>query len=93
VSPLEHVAAYVAAGLLRALVQPDPVDYTVAVDDCLLQRWHHCTLCGSCPDALDQVLARSGSLGLAVFYCLPCRSADTNRNAMRALLERRYGVP
>jgi hypothetical protein len=76
--------------MLRALVQPPLVDYTVAVDDCLLQRWHHCSLCGARPDVLDQVLARHDRLGTLVLLCLPCRSADPDRARLRAMLDARY---
>jgi hypothetical protein len=78
--------------MLRALVEPEPADYTVAVDDCLLQRWQHCSLCGRRPAVLDQVLARHDRLGIAVLYCLRCLATDPHRDAMRALLESRYGA-
>jgi hypothetical protein len=41
---------------------------------------------------LEQVLARCGSFGIAVVYCLACRNPDPDRQRMRDLLEQRYGA-
>jgi hypothetical protein len=41
VSPLEHVTAYVAVGMLRALVQTPPGDHTIATHHFLVGDLRH----------------------------------------------------
>ena len=59
---------------------------------CILADLHHCTCGGARPEVLDQVLARCGRVGIAVPSCLPCRSADPQRERMREKLEARYAA-
>ena len=40
-SPLEHVTAYVAVGMLRALVQTPPGDHTIATHHFLVGDLRH----------------------------------------------------
>jgi hypothetical protein len=88
--PIEHITSYLAPGMLRALVAPPPADWTVATHHLLAGDLRHCTLCGARPEVLDQILVRHQALGIAVVCCLPCRSADPERERMRAVLAARY---
>jgi hypothetical protein len=65
-----------------------PLDYTVAVDDQLVQRPTHCLLCGL---RLGE-MRHTGwwcvhGVCLLVTRCLPCRRDNAR---MQALLEARY---
>jgi hypothetical protein len=90
VTHLDRLPGYVAPGLLRPA--PPRVDWTVTTHHFLVADLTYCTLCGAHPEVLDLVLARAGAFGIAVVYCLPCRSADPDRDHMRVALERRYGA-
>jgi len=92
VSPWERLGAYVHPGLRRQASQPAPADWTVATHHFLVADVRHCTVCGARPEVLDQVLARCGRVGIAVLSCLPCRSADPQRERMREKLEARYAA-
>jgi hypothetical protein len=68
------------------------VNDTVALDHYILADLVHCSLCGAHPEVLEQVLARHGDVGIATVLCLPCRSADPDRERLRAVLEARYAA-
>jgi hypothetical protein len=65
----------VAPGLIRQ-DSPCGVDMTIALAHCLRENLHACTLCGTYPRVLDQVLLRLGTRSVAAVSCLACRHQD-----------------
>jgi hypothetical protein len=65
------------------------LDWTVAVDDALCERFAGCALCGRWP--LARLLIReSGTHALAVSLCARCDRQDPQQGRLDALLTERY---
>ena len=68
-------------------------DWLVPIDDGLRGWPHRCTLCGEQQGTKGWWdIMHTPSLAVAVMLCTRCRQRDPEREALRALLERRYAV-
>ena len=68
----------------------DAPDWLAALDDVLVERLTHCTMCGRrCPRGWMDVWT-GPTLSIAYLRCTQCRDRDPASRAMETLLARRY---
>ena len=65
-------------------------DWTVAVDDGLVQRLQACTTCGKRP-VVYWGLCAVAALAVAYVLCRACRERDPHLRQVEAFLDARYG--
>ena len=66
------------------------MDWTIATDDLVCERWRTCALCGA-PHVRWADVHTVGALALAAVLCARCHQADPPRTRLAALLHQRYG--
>ena len=68
-------------------------DWLTALDDVLTGRLRRCTQCRRDTGEGHFDIAEYPQLAVAFIPCARCRARDPQREALDALLRRRYGVP
>jgi hypothetical protein len=67
-------------------------DWTIAMDDAMVERHSSCGLCGARRRARLLIRAR-GPLAIAVSLCIRCDRQDPQQVRLEALLAARYDPP
>jgi hypothetical protein len=68
----------------------EALDWLVAMDDALTERWHHCTLCGRRAAQPWGEIVVVGALALMTIRCSRCYAQDPRLEAVHARLVQRY---
>jgi hypothetical protein len=76
-------------GKEEAGLGPPVLDWTIAMDDAMCERFGGCTLCGHARQA-RLVIKHIGPLALAASLCARCDRQDPQQGRLDALLAARY---